>query len=261
MLTIPYEGFTPYLPPGTGWIRGQLEKGDSTEYLHWQIIVAFQAKQSILGVRACFGSYHAELTKSDKADDYVWKEDTRVAGTQFEFGVKPINRNSKHDWESIWRSAQSGVIETIPAQVRVVSYRTIRAIAADYACPTRMERTTYVYWGSTGSGKSHKAWELAGPSAYSKDPRSKFWCGYQGQEVVVIDEFRGGIDVAHVLRWLDKYPVYVETKGSSTPLKAKTIYFTSNLNPIFWYPDLDERTVEALFRRIIVEEMNTPFLA
>jgi len=34
--------------------------------------------------------------------------------------------------------------------------------------------------------------------------------GYRGQEHVVFDEFRGGIDISHVLRWFDRYPVIVE---------------------------------------------------
>jgi len=63
-----------------------------------------------------------------------------------------------------------------------------------------MVRTCWVYWGRTGTGKSRRAWDEAGVDAYPKDPRTKFWCGYFGQANVIIDEFRGGIDVAHLLR-------------------------------------------------------------
>jgi len=63
------------------------------------------------------------------------------------------------------------------------------------------------------------------------DPRSKFWDAYSGHEHVVIDEFRGGIDISHMLRWLDRYPVLVEVKGSSVCLKAGVIWITSNLHP------------------------------
>ena len=35
-----------------------------------------------------------------------------------------------------------------------------------------------VFWGDTGSGKSHTAWEEAGVAAYSKDPTTKWWDGY-----------------------------------------------------------------------------------
>lgn len=73
--------------------------------------------------------------------------------------------------------------------------------------------------------------------------------------VVIIDEFRGDIDVSHLLRWLDRYPVIVEIKGSSLPLVAERIYITSNLHPLAWYPNLDPLTQEALLRRLEINEI------
>jgi len=157
-------------------------------------------------------------------------------------------------------SAKSGILEEIPANIRVVSYRTLRAIKADYDVPSAMARHVTVYVGTTGTGKSFRAHQEAGEFAYYKDPRSKFWCGYQGQPHVVIDEFRGAIDISHVLRWFDAYPVHVETKGSSTPLCATNYWVTSNLHPNRWYPDLDPNTLEALLRRLTIIEMNEPFV-
>lgn len=251
MLTIPHHAFTPYLPATCSWIRGQLELAESG-FLHWQVLVAFRSKTSIIGTRDAFGPHHAELSRSEAASAYVWKELTRVAGTQFELGSKPIRRNSAVDWESVWESAKAGDLTTVPPHVRVVSYRTLRAIGADHARPRGMDRTIEVFWGLSGSGKSHMAWELAGPNGYAKDPRTKWWNGYQNQTHVVIDEFRGGIDVSHILRWFDKYPVHVETKGSSCPLEATHLYITSNLDPRVWYPDLDSETLTALMRRMKV---------
>jgi len=66
---------------------------------------------------------------------------------------------------------------------------------------------------------------------------------------VVIDEFRGQIGISHMLRWLDKYPVVVESKGSNCVLAVEKIWITSNLSPDEWYPDLDEETKLALRRR------------
>lgn len=250
ILTIKHAEFTPYLPPGCAWIRGQLELGESNSYLHWQIIVGFSKKMALPGVRRIFGNCHAELTRSDAAAEYVWKDDTRVIGTQFELGAKPIQRNSKTDWESVWTSAVSGDLSSIPPNVRVVSYRTLRAIAADHSTAVPMLRECWVFWGRTGTGKSRRAWEESGLDAYSKDPRSKFWDGYQTQKCVVIDEFRGGIDISHILRWLDRYPVRVEIKGSSRPLVADKIWITSNVDPRLWYPDIDPETLGALLRRL-----------
>jgi len=254
ILTVPHHEFTPYLPVPCQWIKGQLELSTSG-FLHWQIIVAFKKKTSLAQCRIVFGPVHAELTKSGAASEYVWKEDTRVdVSTQFEMGSKPFQRNERVEWESVWTAAQSGNLDAIPANVRVVNYRTIRAIGSDYSRCVGMERECFVFWGKTGTGKSRRAWDEAGMDAYCKDPRTKFWDGYQVQENVVIDEFRGGIDISHLLRWLDRYPVRVEIKGSSRPLLVRRIWITSNIGPSDWYPLVDAETLNALMRRLVITE-------
>ncbi len=251
MLTIPHQDFVPYLPPQCALIRGQLESGESG-YLHWQILVVFKTKQSLLAVRRIFGSVHAEPTRSDAAADYVWKDATSIPTTRFELGKPPFQRNNPDHWETIWKLAKEGSIERIDPQVRICHYRTLRAICSDYARPVGMVRACFIFWGATGTGKSREAWRLAGSEAYCKDPMSKFWCGYSNQETVVCDEFRGSISISHILRWTDRYPVNVEIKGSSVPLSASRMFFTSNLDPRQWYPELDQATLEALLRRFTI---------
>lgn len=259
MLTIPHEGFTPYLPASCTWIKGQLELSESN-FLHWQTIVAFTAKQSLRGVRDCFGPYHAELTYSEAASDYVWKDDTSVPGTRFELGTKPISRNSKTDWESVWTAAQSGNLMLAPAHIRITCYGQLTRIASDFARPERMDRDVRVYWGTSGSGKSFNAWLEAGDESYPKDPRTKWWTGYQGQAHVVIDEFCGGFDICHLLRWLDKFPVHVETKGGSRPLQATKIWITSNLEPDSWYPLATPEQLIAIKRRMTIVHFTEKYI-
>lgn len=254
--TIPRETWKPCLPEGAGWCIGQPEKGESG-YLHWQVLVAFTAKRTMAQVKRAFGvnGMHLEPSRSDAARAYVHKEATRD-GEPFEFGQCPCDRSSAVDWERVKELAKKGVIfllgefDMVPADIFIRYYRSLTAIAADHAEPVGMEKLVYVYYGVTGTGKSRRAWDEAGEAAYAKDPRSKFWCGYRSHEHVVIDEFRGGIDISHLLRWLDRYPVRVEIKGGSRPLMAKKVWITSNLHPDEWYPELDEETKKALRRRL-----------
>lgn len=168
MLTIPQPDFVPYPVRGSSWFRGQLETA-SSGYVHWQACIAWSKKKSLRQVKEVFGeSCHAELTRSDAAFEYVFKEDTRVAGTQFEFGARPFDRSSRECWERIWESAVSGSIIDVEASVRVCHYRTLRLITADYGVPVGMVRTVRVFWGPTGTGKSKRAWEEAGMEAYCK---------------------------------------------------------------------------------------------
>lgn len=245
------------LPEGVLYLRGQQEECPTTGRLHHQVIVGFPRPQRRSYCVNHVGPGHWESTRSDAADRYVWKEETSIRGTRFQLGEKAIRRNSATDWAKILDSAKTGNINgsllftlDIPADIQIRYYRSLLAIASDNERPTGIEKVVNVFFGRSGTGKSRLAWEQAGPHAYPKDPRSKWWDGYQGQEHVVIDEFRGSIDVSHILRWLDRYPVRVERKGSSICLRATTFWITSNLDPEQWYSDLDSMTLEALKRRL-----------
>lgn len=202
------------------------------------------------------GHFHAEPTRSDAALAYVWKEDTAVDGTRFELGQQPTVRGRDTDWATIRDNARGGRLDDIPADVYVRCYNSLKRIAQDHMVPVAKEREVLVFWGPTGTGKSRTAWGDAGLDAFPKDPRTKFWDGYRGQENVVIDEFRGDIDIAHILRWCDRYPVIVEVKGSSVVFNASKIWITSNLPPSQWYPLVDPMTKDALMRRLNITEFN-----
>jgi len=253
ILTIPQHGYTPFRPPGVCYIRGQLECGGTTEYLHWQLLVSFSSQQRLAAIKKLFGdSAHAEPSRSDAANEYVWKIETAVDGTRFELGTRPVRRNRDQDWDAVRQFAKEGRLDEIPADIFVRNYSALRRISADYANPIGIERSVVCYWGPTGTGKSRRAWNEAGIDAYPKDPCTKFWCGYRGQQHVILDEFRGQIGISHMLRWLDRYPCLVEQKGSSCVLSCSRMWITSNLDPRSWYPDLDPLTIEALLRRIEV---------
>ena len=243
------QQFEPSLPDGVVYVRGQQERGEGG-FLHWQIMVAYSKKVSRSRIQESFGRCFCEPTRSEAAREYVWKEETRVEGTQFELGTLPCRRNSSTDWEAIRRSAIEGNLESVPPDVYVRCYSQLRRIGQDNLRPMAMERTCTVFWGRTATGKSRRAWEEAGLQAYPKDPNSKFWDGYRDHQHVVIDEFRGSISISHMLRWLDRYPCIVEVKGSSVVLQATHIWITSNLDPRMWYANEDAETVDALIRRL-----------
>lgn len=249
LLTLPHNIFTPYLPEGCIYIKGQLEQGQSG-YIHWQVLVVFPKKVTSTKVKEVFGDQcHVELSRSQAANEYVWKEDTRIPNTQFELGKLAMKRNSSTDWDVVRRDAEQGNFSSIPSDVYIRYFGNLKRIHVDSLTPEGQEKEVFVFWGATGTGKSKRAWDEATFDAYPKDPNSKFWDGYRGQESIVIDEFRGAISISHILRWLDRYPTIVEIKGSSCVLKAKRIWITSNIPPEMWYPELDNDTKQALRRR------------
>lgn len=250
--TIPSHGFTPYLPPGIDWIRGQLEAGAETGFVHWQLVMCCHVKRRLAWLRSTFGEYHLEPTRSAAANDYCWKQDTAIDGTKFELGELPIQRHRRADWDRILAWAKCGDFGRIPGDVMVRCYHQLRSLRNDHVQPPPMSRTAMVFWGVSGSGKSHRAWLEAGVDCYVKDPNTKWFDGYVGQPNCVIDEFDGKVSLNHILRWLDKYPVRVETKGGSVPLLVRKWFLTSNVDPRNWYIDIDPEQLVALMRRLTV---------
>lgn len=111
------------LPSDCVWIRGQQEECPTTERLHWQMFASFAKPQRLAAVRSKFCGCHWEPSRSQAAEEYVWKEDTRVPETQFEVGSKPLRRNNRGDWDAIRQEAQAGNLQNIPADVYVRYYR------------------------------------------------------------------------------------------------------------------------------------------
>lgn len=112
------------LPDGVCWIRGQQETCPSTQRVHHQVCAGFNSPVRLAAVKRKVGIFHIikgnghwEISRSSAARDYVWKEDTRVAGTQFELGTLPVRRNEKCDWDSVRASAKSGDLDAVPADI------------------------------------------------------------------------------------------------------------------------------------------------
>lgn len=67
---------------GVRWAKGQHEMGGATGYRHIQLCVAWESKQSLRQVQKVLGrGIHAEVTRSAAAEEYCWKEETRIPGT------------------------------------------------------------------------------------------------------------------------------------------------------------------------------------
>nr|WAE43215.1 MAG: replication associated protein [Cressdnaviricota sp.] len=252
--TIPQAHFVPYLPPGICYFKGQLELGEEG-FLHWQVLACCSSKQGLSFFQRTFGlQQHWELTRSSAASDYVWKEETCVPGTRFELGKLPFKRNSEQDWDRVRALAIAGQFDSIPSEIYIRHYSSLQKICRDHLQPVAIERNTWVFWGASGTGKSRRAYEEAGMcvDCYFKASDSKWWDGYRGQRNVIIDEFRGGIVLELLLRWTDRYPYSVETKGGAVASQVEKFWITSNIPPNEWYLAVGDESIAALNRRLTV---------
>ena len=227
---------------------GQLEKGEEKDHPHIQFFLNFKKPVRVTAITKHQKRIHVEKVKvNNGADKYCMKEETRVDGP-VEFGEKPVERNKKVDWEEVWKKAKEGKIEEIPASIRVIHYNKLKSIAKD-----NMEfkdcdhlRGIWIY-GEAGAGKSKWAREQS-KSIYPK-LCNKWWDGYQGEDVVVMDDIMPEHKfLSQQLKiWSDRYDCILETKGGAVHAKYQWFIVTSQycIDDIFE----DARDREAIHRR------------
>ena len=118
----------------------------------------------------------------------------------------------------------------------------------------RKEMTTCTwYYGETGVGKSHKAYENYSPDTHYNWKDDNGWQdGYAQQETVIINEFRGQITYGNLLQLIDKWPYELKRRQREPmPFVSKNIIITSSVPPQEIYTKLSENdSLEQLMRRI-----------
>jgi len=269
LLTIPVQHLATIPQPNNElvYVKGQQEIGAQGLH-HWQALAVFSKKVRLATVKRNFcPQAHCEPSRSEAANEYVWKEETRVPDTQFELGQLPKSRARPADWDAVYNDAKAGQFDNIPKDILIRNYSSLKRIRVDNVIPPERENITVnVYWGKSGIGKTRRAWHEAKAlttDVYVKNPNTKWWDGYRGQQVVLIDEFVGRIDISYILKWLDRYPDIVEVKGYSTPLLATTFFITSNVDPTEWYNEINREQKNGLLRRLgnvgeMLEEWTPP---
>lgn len=188
----------------------------------------------------------------------------------FEKGECPMSQKAKGDcnkrrWAEILQLSESGNWEKLKedypheyctnlAKLKLVhNNRSKELEVLDHTV-----KPHFWYYGPPGSGKSLRARREA-PGAYIKDPKTKWWNGYDLEDDVIIDDFdkyqvaQGG----DMKRWLDIYPFQAEFKGDQSMIRPKRLIITSNYHPNDIWDD--EITQQAIARRcniVLVGEFN-----
>jgi len=136
------------------------------------------------------------------------------------------------------------------------NYQCIRAAESLYKyMEARRSWKTRVLWlyGPTGCNKSRFAAE-AFPDAWWSGANAHWWQGYDGDETVILDDWRmGDTKFTDTLRMLDRYPYVVECKGGSRQLLAKTIVITTTTSPhelVTQYGNWQGEDIGQLIRRV-----------
>lgn len=198
------------------------EYGKKEQRLHWQGYVEFgkthqmPAAQRIIGAGKC----HLECRKGTKmqAREYCMKDGKYEEMGSFEM------RSTK----DILKQPKAWIKEHEPLMY-VRYHRGIDRLQAQKG-PKWRDITVNYLWGPTGSGKTRQVMEL--DDVYKLDAPYTWWDGYEGESILLIDDYQSGmIARSRLLNLLDGYQLRLETKGGHTYALWTTVYITSNYKP------------------------------
>ncbi len=116
--------------------------------------------------------------------------------------------------------------------------------------------TISLWIGPTRTGKSSSC--PRPPDAYWH-PGGNWWDGYNGQKIVVFDEFYGQIAYSNMLRILDRHPYCIESKGSSQELQASQFHFTSNTPYKEWWKGAQDKGLDTISFLARIEEFGIQY--
>jgi len=230
------------------WITGQLELCPSTKRYHIQFYGVTHKPVRLPGAKRLMGGDQVHLEQRrgshNQAVEYCNKESTRVAGP-FCLGEPILPSGTRTDLLALKESLDSGSnIHTIADEFFGVFCRYRNSIEA-YISLKQDRRSwpmeNFIYWGTAGTGKTRRAYAEAtemGVEVYElpqNDGGTPWFCGYNGEHTLLIDDFYGWLKISFLLKLLDRYPMQVQIKGGMRHFVSKKIVFTSNVEPTKWF--------------------------
>lgn len=223
---------------------------------HYQGFVYFDTVKSFAQVKDYHSTCHWEYMKGtpEEAATYCKKD-----GDFYEEGEIPMSQKRKGDKgkeaiEERWALAKAGRFEELPPeQIKTYEYIYRKSLVVE----DRNELTNIWIQGPSGCGKSSYVRETY-PEFYTK-PMSKWWDGYNGEDVVLLDDFdpNHGKYLSYFLKiWADHYAFNAEVKGGMLKIRPKVVIVTSQYTIDSCFESQEER--DAISRRFSVREMGPP---
>ena len=113
------------------------------------------------------------------------------------------------------------------------------------------ELQVYYIYGNAGTGKTSSVYEKYGfENIYSVDDYKHPFDEYNGEDVLLLDEYRSNFEITYFLKLLDRYPLKLRARYGNKVACYTKVYIISNVPLNEQYPNLDETTRQALDRRI-----------
>ena len=247
------------------------DESGSTHHTH--VYVAFSSAVRFSTMKIHFPEAHLEIAKgtSEQNRDYIqksgkWEHDTKhgtaIPGTFEEHGEIPLERQgARNDLADLYDQIKSGasnfeIMEDNPEHILHLDKieRARLVIKAEEYRNTFRELQVAYLWGVTGVGKTRHVMEkYSYRNVYRVSDYDHPFDQYEGQDVLLFDEFRGQIKISHMLNYLDGYPLQLPARYANRQACYTKVYLVSNMPLEQQYPTIRAEhmaTWQALRRRI-----------
>ena len=127
----------------------------------------------------------------------------------------------------------------------------MRSMYRDSSFATKWRDLEVVYiFGPSGVGKTRSVMDAYGyDSVYRVTDYKHPFDTYDGQDVIIFEEFRGGLKHGDMLNYLDGYPILLPCRYFNRQACFTKVYVITNLSPEEQYLGIDPASREAFFRR------------
>lgn len=131
----------------------------------------------------------------------------------------------------------------------ITRYR--RALNEDKGKQERESLKVYYFYGDTGTGKSYTARQHSThKDTFVVTDYKNPWDNYNGQKTLILEEYRNNFTMTQLLTYLDHYPVELPARYQNNYACWTTVFIISNIPPIEQYPNVDQATKKAFYRRL-----------
>ena len=247
--------------------------------------IFFIAKSGVMfdTVQNRFYGAHIEAARGSNEENYNYirkigekyadKQETNLPKTFEESGILPADRKAGNSLTAeIFEMIENGssdfeILTTYPSVFKSIeAIRKARQVIEEEKvkkCFRNMK--VYYYWGKTGSGKTRTIMEKHGyENVYRITNYEHPFDNYNGQKVILFDEFRSSIKIGDMLTYLDGYPLMLPCRYSNRVALYDTVYFATNIPIEKQYENIqvyEPETYRAFLRRIseVKEIKKQPF--
>lgn len=224
------------------YMCGILERGKKTGRVHWHIFVYYEnEKKKCELVNKLRDGWRVEKMIDQKgAIKYATKMDETMIGLPFEEGRKP-EQGRKRTLVDVCDQLKKGKkLQKVAEDDPLMIVKHGKGLAMLYGLLQKdregFAQFSWLY-GESGLGKTsyiYSKWNKE--DVYSKKDNGKDnWDGYDQQEVILLDEFRGNMDIHELLQLTDRYKFQLNVKYSSAKCNSKFIFVSTEHPPEYYY--------------------------